>query len=487
MHSAFPHVLYVLAAAVICELGGIMLRRRGHGNAGRYLVWATRPFAVWALLSAYYELQPWSSFKRAAWVAFPVYATPWKDLAPEWPQRMLVALATATVTIAVLMLALRRPRHRAWTFLLLLSCVVHQLAAAHVPHDWAGPLQPWKRSYKGYAREADRVESASAFMRRFTETQASMHLHPRTHPPGATLLSYWTQRTDKPAVRRNVFVQLGLSSLVIPATWAIARVLTDPRTAVLAAALVGLMPAAAALGTYSMDPVFAVVLNLGLLSAVRLARGGALVINGTMAGLAFFAGSMLQYSWPVVAAAAVGAGIAIGRMHGLSGRSIAHRLSVPILVLLAGHVACRYAFGFDYVEAFSNAWGFHHGFYRLRSIHDGILAVVASPFDLLIGLGPVAAVAAVIAVARRGREFPDAFRVFAGAVLIAYGVPLFLGPGSMKFETARTWYWVLPTLAMLAAHELTRRHPRDNRPLAVAAAASAVAGMVLLCLFDFGR
>jgi hypothetical protein len=120
-------------------------------------------------------------------------------------------------------------------------------------------------------------------------------------------------------------------------------------------------------------------------------------------------------------------------------------------------------------------------------MHDEVLALIASPFDLLIGLGPIAAMAAVVALGRGGRGLAQPLRLFAAAVLVAYTLPLLFGPGSMKFETARTWYWLLPTLAMVAAAELDRRHPADHRPVLFAAAASAGTAIVLLCLFNFGR
>ena len=485
--SAFPEVLYVLAVAAMCEVAGWMLRRKGHAHAGRYLAWAARPFGLWALIGAYYELQPWTAFKRLPWVAFPVYATPRVELAAGWEWRAALALAAAAAGIVVVRLALRRPSLRRWPVLLLAVCFGVNTAVALLPGEWPGVLYPWKLPYKVYAYSADRIESPARFMREFNEIHESLDLHARSHPPGAMLLSWWTKNTETPAVPENALVQLALASLLIPVTWALARELSSPRIAIAATAFVGLMPAAAWFGTFSLDPVFAVVLNLGLLFAARLAHGRRLITNATAAGATFAAASMLQFSWPVVAAAACLYGVAAGKANGLSARALAARALVPLLVLAGVHGVFMLVCGFDYIEAFATAWKFHHGFYRLRTLHDAALAVIASPSDLLMGAGPLAAAAAVAAIGRGGRGLASSVRLFAAAVLVAYGLPLLFGPGSMKFETARTWNWVLPTVAILAAAELDRRHPIDDRPFLFTAAASVLTAAVLLCLFNFGR
>ncbi|MGH7860330.1 MAG: hypothetical protein ACREQY_23620, partial [Candidatus Binatia bacterium] len=362
-----------------------------------------------------------------------------------------------------------------------------QLAIALVPEGWSGLVRPWTAPNLVYAWSARRVKEPALFLERFEHVYRRLDLHSKSHPPGATLLAYWTQNHSRPASKENVVRLFLLASANVPLVYFLGRSMFDRRRAALGAAAVGAMPTAVTLGTFSQDAVYAVVFSAYLLLVWALGRGPRLVLYGASAGIVLFALTMLTFSWTIAAA---GAGLFLlldGRRSRASAGSVAARLIVPPLVALLCHLGVWRFTGFDYLDSFFRSWSFHRGFYPLRSSWEWTLALAGSQAEILLGLGPLAASAFVVGIGGRagGGAHSPAYALL-WSILFAYSLAIFFGPNPLKFEAARSWYWITTIGALVAADRIVTTAGKDDRPLLLAPAASLVTTAALLLVLDFG-
>jgi hypothetical protein len=388
------------------------------------------------------------------------------------------------VTVLALAVALSRPSAArmlaAW-----LACVFLWLAIPLVPRGWTGVLQPWTAPGKVYAWAAQRVDrtgGVTAFLDDYDHVQRAQPVHARSHPPGATLASYWTQRIDPPVRKTNPLRLAFLSSFALPIVFAIGLELADRRRALAAAALFGTMPAAAVYSTYSHDPLFAVFLLLHLWASLRIARGSTGAGMLLVSGAALFAASMMTYAAAFTAAAAGCLAYAFGTPGAIRSRRWWRAVTVPPIVAVALHLVLAVTTGFDYPASFLEAHRFHSAYYPFAGPADWTYALVGGQLEFLWGVGPVAGGIAVATLL--GRAAPDPVLRFSLAVLVPYAVALLAGPNPLKLETARCWYWLAAVPAVLTGGRLL--DAGGDKPVLFVAASSIGIALVSILFLDFG-
>ncbi len=185
----------ILCCGAAAEIVAPGLRRRGWALSGRYLPWLTRPFSAWAVVAAYYELQPWTSFRRGAWSFFPVYGTPWDTFVPGVAGRAAAAAAVFAIAIGIFVVALRSRSGSRWVIPLVVAFAALQLVVSLIPRGWEGPIYPWHSRHKVYGEAVLWMQKTPNFVGRFVEFQPKLSIHSRSHPPGAVAFSYWTVNT----------------------------------------------------------------------------------------------------------------------------------------------------------------------------------------------------------------------------------------------------------------------------------------------------
>lgn len=477
--------LLLLADGALCALRS---RGREHSPWLRACCWALRPLEAWAAVNAYFRLQPWSAFKINPGT-FPLYANSW----PEGPDASAwTRAAGALLVILVALVILRRAlapggRRNFWAAALWIALAGAQLAISLAPEGWEGVLLPWTDHSTVYVYAARSVEDPVLFVRDFTSVQPTLALHGRTHPPGATLLSYWTQDLVDPAVPWNVIGLLLLANLNVLVLYLLGlKILPAPRGAVTAAALAGAMPAAVAYHTFSLDPVYSVLFSLYLLLTWKTSQGRNVPAWSAAGGGVLFLLSMMTFSWSIVALAAA-LFLFLGNLR--KGRTPARSIflaGLPPLAALMPHLALR-AWGFDYLTAYRQAYAYHIRFYRFDNAHDWWIALIGGQVEFLLGAGPLAA-AAFVVYCRKDliRRDGDGLALLTGCVLFAYSLPLLLGPNPLKMETARSWYWVYTVVVLAAGKVLLGEGSAGPRLVLLAAALSLGCALGLNLFLNFG-
>jgi len=439
-------------------------------------------------VNAYFRLQPWSAFKINP-RTFPLYANLWPDGpdASAWI-RTAGALLVISAALVILWRALLPGRRRAlWAAALWVALAGAQLAISLAPEGWRGVLLPWTDHSTVYVSAARTVEDPVLFVRDFTSFQPALALHGRTHPPGATLLSYWTQDLVDPATPWNVMGLLLLANLNVLVLYLLGReLLPAPRGAVAAAALAGAMPAAVAYNTFSLDPVYSVLFSLYLLLTWKASQGKSVPAWSAAGGGVLFVLSMLTFSWSIVALAAA---LFLFLSNLREGRTPARSVflaGLPPLAALLPHLALR-VWGFDYLTAYRQAYAYHIRFYRFDNAHDWWIALIGGQVEFLMGAGPLAAAAAMV-YCRKGlfRRGGDGLALLTGCVLFAYSLPLLLGPNPLKMETARSWYWVYTVVLLAAGKVLLGAGSEGPRLVLFAAALSLGCALGLNLFLNFG-
>ncbi|MGH7818807.1 MAG: hypothetical protein ACREQ9_03465, partial [Candidatus Binatia bacterium] len=202
-----------------------------------------------------------------------------------------------------------------------------QLAVALVPEGWSGLVRPWTAPNLVYAWSARRVKEPRFFLETFEHVYRRLDLHSKSHPPGATLLAYWSQNHSRPASRENVLRLLLLGSVNVPLAFALAwSMFGESRRATVAAALVGASPTAVSLGTFSQDGVYAVFFTAYLAVVWLLARTRRIAATAVAAGALLFALTMLTFSWTIAAAGGALFLLIEGRRRREPVRAVATRL-----------------------------------------------------------------------------------------------------------------------------------------------------------------
>jgi hypothetical protein len=483
------------ALLVALDVAVIVIRNRGGAPVwwASRLGWAFRPLAALAAWNALFRAWP-ATFKFNP-LTFPLYANLWSqsgaDPSGQLP-RTLLAMAAALVVIIVLRETLRRGAgRRKWLLILWAALVGAQLAVALAPRGWHGLVLPWTAEGKGYAWAARRVERAGGtvpFLRDYHVIQPLQPVHARSHPPGATLLSRWTQNWKTPGVPGNVLRLLLLSSLNLPLVYLLAlRALGRERAAVAAAALFGVMPAAAAYGTYSQDTFYSLFFGVYLLLSWRIAHRENSLPTAAAAGVVLYCLSMLTFSWSIAAAACFSFVFLTHRTRGVPLRRSILPLCLPPLVMLLLHALTLLLTDFSYYASYREAYVFHSRYYPFAGARDWVLAFVGGQLELLWAMGPLVAsafLAALVLMIRRREREP--FHLLFWPLLACYGVAVIFGPNPLKLETARCWYWILPFPVIAAAGYLDAISPGDDRPLLLAAGTSIAVTLLSLSFLNFG-
>lgn len=264
---AFARATWLAAAVVVggAALGWLWLRH-----------WGRVPFSVPSV--------PWYN-------CLPFYLFPHLALAAAWA---LPALAAALV-VAAGIVAMAGARTR-WPLRLAVTAGGAFLLALAVAALAGGPRAWWAPfDYAGeYPAGTDLVGAVPSFLRRFAALLPALPSHAQGHPAGA-MVFYGLVARVHPGLPAAAIGTVAAGALGAVAAGSLARDELGEAGGRLAAALWALSPVVVLYLATSADAVFATVLGLAVLAAVRglLRRSWAWTAAG---GVLLWAASMLTYS-----------------------------------------------------------------------------------------------------------------------------------------------------------------------------------------------
>ncbi len=307
----------------------------------------------------------------------------------------------------------------------------------------AGFLDPLLAGDLQYAADAAAIADWRAWLAGFNESQPTLGVHARFHPPFAVLALGLLLDLFNPA-GAALAVTL-LASLTPPLSRAILRRLTAPAAAAQSALLLALLPAFNIYGAVSLDAVVLLSATLFLWGLVAWPSegGSAAAFAALVAGLLVC--SLLTFLSTLPLAAGVLFALATRRL-----RLLAALVAATLLVVLVLAALVPLA-GYDHWQAFRTAEALHNpaGWWFLSQPDLYLATRVECLLESLLFLSfPLAAALLVARPWRRWRQPGPAALL---AMLAVYGLFLFAG-GAHTGETARTLLFLYPWLLLALAN-----------------------------------
>lgn len=231
------------------------------------------------------------------------YSKLWPLKAGIWPNITIMALIPALLFaawLAVVLVWLARPREHTRRWLALLAVVMLLVGAIVLPVATKSSIRgvdslfaTFSNTSYEYIGDVPRVGNPLVFLQQFVALSSTLSLHSSTHPPGSILLLWGIAHTFGPGPVIASWVAIALSTMsALAACWLGARI-GGPKVAILAGAILIVMPSHMLFSVTSMDAVFNSLLALSTIAfVVALESGGrwwqALLAGGLIATSLFF-------------------------------------------------------------------------------------------------------------------------------------------------------------------------------------------------------
>jgi hypothetical protein len=375
----------------------------------------------------------------------PLYGAYLPDVAgPAW-----VAIACGVVVTAAVATVWAKLSDRAAVAGSFVVMAAMSAAVAWETGDATRTFSSWNRP----AEQAEATRVGRLGLRRYVTQYGSGHL-PRSlsnHPPGRVVLRAALQHLFGRGFIAPSVVMCVLGSLVVVPTWALAKELIGPERARIAVLLLAVAPAPLVFTWASSEAIEATLL---MAAAALLARG----LMGdrprwrpaVAGGVVLIASTFWTYS-----GAFLGVGCAI-IVLARCGRSGWRRLALAGAGALIGLAVLRVALGYDILQVLARTRDAPHARIEARMAHDNMRTwwywIVGGPAAWLVGAGAV-----IVAFGTRAlRRIPPTRALLAvlGPLLVFHSLPAEL-TSLIPGELERTWLWMYPLAAIVAAVGLT--------------------------------
>lgn len=316
-------------------------------------------------------------------------------------------------------------------------------------------FEPFYEGDAQYYHDAVEIDDGVTWLADFNESQESLRIHSRTHPPFAVLVHYWLlDNSGGASWITATFVVF--SSLSIILVWHIMRMCgSSERRASLFALLFVVIPAFNVYSAVCLDGVICTLFTAYLYGVVRIVNKTpdvvavlCILVGGLLASLLTFAGTFLCALGVVVA----GAEIALRRRWGLAlvvGCALITQAIACILLSSLGH--------YDHIESFRVAATLENpdGFQAFTNVIGYLMTRVGgiSEIALFLSLGCLATLfhadALKVDVFDLHNKNIAIFIAGLGALL------MMLATGAFRVgETARVCLFIYPYL-LLAFHRVS--------------------------------
>jgi hypothetical protein len=421
-----------------------------------------------ALVGAVYALQL-AYGRHGVW---PLKAGVWPGFTPL----VGVAVALCALWLAGLLLLLRREQPP-----LLPSIGLLLAGAVALPVVLKVSVRGWQRLYMTFRdNPSDYIHDVPlvgadplGFLGRYVELSPTLAWHNSNHPPGSVLLLWGVEQVLGPGAVPASWVAIVLSSLVVVAAFWLGLRLGGRHLALLAGALMVVMPGHQVYSVTSMDGVFNGLLALAAVAFFLALEPGARPWRAVLAGVLLALG--LFFTYATTQLFFFGAAVCLLALQ--RGAPLGHvlrqgMLAAGTLVLLYGVLAA--ATGFNIIEAVLQAKANNArllgdptatdpGLMGLPSVshYTYYLGVNIVPFLWYLAPWGLAALTPRIVAGWRARRQPGSLDVLALA-LLALVLGMWLS-GPFVREVERIWGFAYPLAAVLmAAHvwQGERQHER---------------------------
>jgi 4-amino-4-deoxy-L-arabinose transferase-like glycosyltransferase len=311
------------------------------------------------------------------------------------------------------------------------------------------------------------------FLGRYVELSPTLAWHNSNHPPGSVLLLWGVEQMLGPGAVPASRVVIVLSSLVVLAAFWLGLRLGGRHLALLAGALMVVMPGHQVYSVTSMDGVFNGLLALAAVAFFLALEPGARPWRGVLAGVLLALGLFFTYATTQLfffgAAVCL---LALQRGQSLGSVLRQGMLAAGTLALLYGLLAA--ATGFNIVEAvlqakannarlLSDPTATDPGLMGLPSMshYTYYLGVNIVPFLWYLAPWGLAALTPVLVAGWRARQQPGSLDVLALA-LLALVLGMWLS-GLFVREVERIWGFAYPLAAVLMAAHIWQGETRRVR------------------------
>jgi len=495
--------LLLLISWIVFE-GVNFMRRRDEKPSQKLTGWLLRPWAVWAVLSIIYQLNPGRGMDAVetapsftAWL-FPFFVNPWT---PEQSFTQIVSRLVSTPTVyfwgavvaalAVLLVLLirrvfsERPLTGKHTIALLLGLYLLAgalpLTIACLPNgawdteEHKGSLLSCWHAHATVLYAAPFVQSTGHFLRNYEEIHSRLRftIHAYSHPPGAPLSMYYIGkavgaggmniRLDSTRLRYtfgmaffaalNIFILFGLGKSIFGTT----------KHGFAAAILWTVSPAVLAYAPHTQDGLYAVFFNLSLLLTWRIGMARRAPWGEMLGlGLVFFCLNFLNYSWVLVTS--IFALFLLYRAISTpwTFRELALRGGIPLglMAIVTGSILIYYRL--DYLLAYQISSDYAQEWYQYATMYQHVVAWIGGQIELFLMMGAITCSAFIAALYERGkRRDIGPQTVFIALIFAIYILPVLFGPTCLRLETARCWLWVPSVpICFAASHLLAQSRPR---------------------------
>jgi hypothetical protein len=396
--------------------------------------------------------------------AWPLKAGVWPGFTPA----VLLAVAAFLPWLALVLLRLRHD-HPALFFsalLLLAAAIALPVLLKTSVRGWDSLFLTFRDNPSDYIHDVPLVgPNPLAFLGQYVERSPTLAWHNSNHPPGSVLLLWLVAQTLGPGSVPASWVAITLSGLLPLAALWLGSHLGRPHLALLAGALVVVMPGHTVYSVTSMDGIFNVLLALAAVAvfiALDTDAGGRVwqaALAGALLALAlFFTYTATQLAF---------FGLALGGLALVRGQPwprVLRQLALMAAVLAGLYLLLYFVSGFNIIAAVVQAKA-----NNARLLGDptdltptlmGLptvehytryLAVNLVPF--LWYLGPWGLAALVPALAAGARAPRQANRIAGLALALAVLVAGMLLSGLFVREVERIWGFLYPLAAVvMAAH-----------------------------------
>jgi hypothetical protein len=403
----------------------------------------------------------------------------WPLKAGVWPgftPLVLLPLALFAAWLAALLHLLRReqPPLLPGVALILAGAVALPVLLKVSVRGWESLFLTFAANGSDYIHDVPLIGSDPlGFLGRYVELSPTLAWHNSNHPPGSVLLLWGVEQVLGPGAVPASWVAILLSSLVVVAACWLGLRLGGRHLALLAGALVAVMPGHQVYSVTSMDGVFNSLLALAAVAFFLALEPGARPWRGLLAGVLLALGLFFTYATTQL----FFFGVVVCLLALQRGQPLGHvlrqgMLAVGVLLLLYGLLAATT--GFNIIEAvlqakannarlLSDPTETNPGLMGLPSVshYTYYLPVNLVPFLWYLAPWGLAALTPRLAAGVQNWRQPTSWHVLALA-LVGLVLGMWLS-GLFVREVERIWGFTYPLAAVLmAVHIWQGEAPRER-------------------------
>jgi hypothetical protein len=354
------------------------------------------------------------------------------------PEHIVAAVLTSLLLTAGLILA-QNTKYNIW---IVTSLAFIAIIGSNLVQGWNfGFIRPIIGPDEYYT-DAVKISNPNTFISNFVQAQPYLHMHSRSHPPGAVLLIYYfIQFFKSPA---TISIAIAVISILLTAIF-FYRIAKSERTKEFSGFLVLLLLLLPSVQIYYLASIDAVVSGV-LLTSVSLFVTSKSRLSTALSALFLFIASFLDFGFlfaiPVILV-----------FEWLSTRKVT-RSVIIILILISLYFVIYSLTGFNYYSAFRQASQIENpsGFMLLANPINYIMTRIEDIAEIVFFLGPFPVYLGIRSLMNHRFEKRSTQMALAGIGTL----PLMFASGAFRTgETARAAIFIYPYLLLLVGESLT--------------------------------